>query len=425
MAERFEHLRAALGQVQGYIYPNEIELHWGLLVVLYPYITGLVAGAFILASLAKVFRVKEVEPTYRLALLTALAFLLVAPLPLLAHLGHPERSFEIFLTPHFKSAMAMFGFVYAWYLMVVLLLEIWFEYRADLVRWSEREHGVRRILHWLLSLGSRSLAPEAVAFDKKAVHVITLVGIPSAFLLHGYVGFIFGSVKANPWWSSVLMPIVFLFSAIVSGIAMVLLLYYLTTLLRRRELDMKCLDKLASFLLYALIVDLSLETLDFIHRLYESEESIEILATLIFSRLFMSLTIVQILLGTIGPLLLLAAARFSSLPAELKRVSYFIAALLVQVGIFSTRWNVVIGGQLFSKSLRGLTAYKLELGGVEGLFTAIALLVLPFVILFVLVKILPPWPEARERPELAAPGSAAGEGVEAGENAAEDASLGA
>jgi predicted membrane protein len=395
VAERFEHLRAALGQVQGYIYPNEIELHWGLLVVLYPYLTGLVAGAFILASLAKVFRVKEVEPTYRLALLTALAFLLIAPLPLLAHLGHPERSFEIFLTPHFKSAMAMFGFVYAWYLMLVLLLEIWFEYRADLVRWSAREKGIKRILHGILSLGSRSLAPEAVAFDKKAVYAITLVGIPSAFLLHGYVGFIFGSVKANPWWSSVLMPIVFLFSAIVSGIAMVLLLYYVTTLVRRRELDMKCLDKLASFLLYALIVDLSLETLDFIHRLYESEESIKILATLIFSKLFMSLTIVQILLGTIAPMVLLAAARFSSLPAELKRVSYFIAALLVQVGIFSTRWNVVIGGQLFSKSLRGLTAYKLELGGIEGLFTAIALLVLPFLILFVLVKLLPPWPEAR------------------------------
>jgi predicted membrane protein len=419
MVERFEHLRAALSQVQGYIYPNEIELHWGILVVLYPYITGLVAGAFILASLAKVFRVKEVEPTYRLALLTALAFLLVAPLPLLAHLGHPERSFEIFLTPHFKSAMAMFGFVYAWYLMVVLLLEIWFEYRADLVRWSQKERGLRRIIHWILSLGSRSLAPEAIAFDKKAVYAITIVGIPSAFFLHGYVGFIFGSVKANPWWSSVLMPIVFLFSAIVSGIAMVLLLYYLTTLLRRRELDMKCLDKLASFLFYALIVDLSLETLDFIHRLYESEESIQILATLIFSKLFMSLTIVQILIGTIAPLLMLAGARFSSLPSELKRVGYFIAALLVQVGIFSTRWNVVIGGQLFSKSLRGLTTFKMELGGIEGLFTAIALLALPFIILFVLLKILPPWPEARGGgPEVPVLKAGPGKGAEPGEDAA-------
>jgi len=378
-----------------FIYPNELELHWGLLVVIYPYVTGLVAGAFILASLAKVFRVKEIVPTYRLALLTALAFLIVAPLPLLAHLGHPERSFEIFLTPQFKSAMAMFGFVYAWYLMLVLLLEIWFEYRADLVRWSRSERGPKKVLHWILSLGSRDLSESAVTFDRKAVYAITLVGIPSAFLLHGYVGFIFGSIKANPWWSSVLMPIVFLFSAIVSGIALVLLLYYVVTLMRRKQPDMACLNKLAAFLLYALIIDFSLELLDFIHRLYESEESIKILSELISSKLFISLTIVQILLGTIAPLVLLAGARFSRLPSELKRLCYFIAALLVQVGIFSTRWNVVIGGQLFSKSLRGLTVYKLELGGMEGLLTGIGFLILPFLLLYVLVKILPPWDEAR------------------------------
>jgi Ni/Fe-hydrogenase subunit HybB-like protein len=363
--EHFEQLESNLNQISGYIYPNEIELHWGLLVVIYPYVTGLVAGAFILASLEKVFNVKEVEPTYRLSLLTALAFLIVAPLPLLAHLGHPERSFEIFLTPHLRSAMAMFGFVYAWY------------------------------LRWLLSLGSRNVAPEAVAFDRKAVYVITVVGIPSAFLLHGYVGFIFGSVKANPWWSSVLMPIVFLFSAIVSGIALVLLIYYMASMLRRKPPRMDCLDKLASFLFYALIIDFSLEGLDFIHRLYESEESIEILAKLIFSKLVLSLTIVQLLLGTIGPLIMLAVARFSKLPEELKRLVYVVAAALVQVGIFSTRWNVVIGGQLFSKSLRGLTVYKLEWGGAEGLFTGLGLLILPFVILWVLVKVLPPWDESK------------------------------
>jgi len=393
--ELFEHLEANLSQVTGYIYPNEIELHWGLLVVIYPYLTGLVAGAFILASLEKVFRVKEVEPTYRLAMLTALAFLIIAPLPLLAHLGHPERSFEIFLTPHLKSAMAMFGFVYAWYLMLVLLLEIWFEYRADVVRWSRNERGLKRLLHWVFSLGSRDLSEGAVEFDRKAVHVITLIGIPSAFLLHGYVGFIFGSVKANPWWSSVLMPIVFLFSAIVSGIALVLVLYYVSSMFRRKATDMACMNKLASFLLYALLVDLSLEILDFVHRLYESEESIEILAELIFSRLFISLTIVQLLLGTLGPILLLSAGRFSRIPDEMKRTVYVFAALLVQVGIFSARWNVVVGGQLFSKSLRGLTVFKLQVGGTEGILTAIGLLVLPFLVLYVLIKLLPPWDEAR------------------------------
>ncbi len=400
MNEHFEHLASVANQVWGFIYPNEIELHWSLLIVVYPYVTGLVAGAFILASLEKVFRVKEVEPTYRLALLTALAFLIVAPMPLVAHLGHPERCFEIFLTPHLESAMAMFGFVYAWYLMVVLLLEIWFDYRADMVRWSKSERGLKKLFYWMLSLGSRDVSPRAIEFDRKAVYFITIIGIPSAFILHGYVGFIFGSVKANPWWSSVLMPIVFLFSAIVSGIGLVLLLYYLTALMRGKRPEMSCLDKLASFLFYSLIVDFSLETLDFIHRLYESEESIEILSQLIYSKLFISLTIVQILLGTLGPMVLLASSKVFRIPHELRRVCYFVAALLVQVGIFSTRWNVVIGGQLFSKSFRGLTVYKVQLGGVEGVFTAIGLLALPFVILWVLVKILPPWeePGTSERP---------------------------
>src|SRR5512146_2111421 len=131
------------------MFPNEIELQWGLLIVLYPYLTGLVAGAFILASLERVFNVREVQPTYRLALLTALAFLIVAPLPLLAHLGHPERCFEMFLTPNLHSAMAMLGFVYAWYLTVVLLLEIWFDYRKDLIVWARHEKGPWRWLHWI------------------------------------------------------------------------------------------------------------------------------------------------------------------------------------------------------------------------------------------------------------------------------------
>src|SRR6266545_6485738 len=148
-----EPLAEVLKQVTGYIYPNEVELHWSLLVVVYPYVTGLVAGAFILASLVRVFNVKEVQPTYRLALLTALAFLIVAPMPLLLHLGHPERFYEILLTPNPTSAMAMFGFVYAWYLMGVLLLEIWFEYRRDLVLLA-RWHAPLRPVYRLLSLYS-------------------------------------------------------------------------------------------------------------------------------------------------------------------------------------------------------------------------------------------------------------------------------
>src|SRR3990170_8557607 len=164
--------------MSGFIYPNEIELQWGLLIVIYPYLTGLVAGAFILASLAKVFHVREVEPTYRLSLLTALAFLIVAPLPLLAHLGHPERSYEMFLTPNPRSAMAMFGFVYAWYMAVVLLLEIWFDYREDLVRWAEESHGARRWLYRVLTLGATDVSPGALKFDDPAGPWFPTTGFP-------------------------------------------------------------------------------------------------------------------------------------------------------------------------------------------------------------------------------------------------------
>jgi Ni/Fe-hydrogenase subunit HybB-like protein len=394
-----EQLATALKEIVGYIYPNEIELHWGILIVVYPYITGLVAGAFILASLERVFNVKEVQPTYRLSLLAALAFLIVAPLPLLAHLGHPERAFEIFLTPNFSSAMAMFGFVYAWYLLVVLLLELWFDYRKDMIVWSRKSGWIKRVIYAILTLGVRDLSEKAIQFDRKAGKFITVVGIPSAFLLHGYVGFIFGSVKANPWWSSVLMPIVFLFSAMVSGISLMLLLYMITTLLRQKELDMPCMDKLASFLFYAMLLDFSLETLDFIHRIYESEESIKILSQLLFNKLFISIVVIQVLLGTLIPLGLLAWTKIVRLPAELRRLMYFTAAVLTQIGIFSIRWNVVIGGQLFSKSLKGLTTYKMELLGPEGLLMAGFFLLLPFLILYILIILFPPWQEVEVKIE--------------------------
>jgi Ni/Fe-hydrogenase subunit HybB-like protein len=396
--EMTQSLSELMEQITGYIYPNEIEIHWSILIVVYPYLTGLVAGAFILASLVKVFNVKEVQPTYRLALLTALAFLLVAPMPLLLHLGRPERFYEILLAPNPTSAMAMFGFVYAWYLMGVLLLEVWFEYRRDLIVMGARERGLIGWIHRALSLFSTDTSEAALAFDRKAIRGITIIGIPSAFLLHGYVGFIFGSVKANPWWGSVLMPIVFLMSAIVSGIALVIFLYMMLAAIRKEPVDMRCLDTVTSYLFYAVIVDFSLEFLDFIHRLYQSEESVKILGKLITHKLFMSLFVLQILIGMFIPLGILVVAKWRKLNDDGRKLLYFTAVILIQLGIFSTRWNVVIGGQLFSKSFRGLMTYKLEVMGIEGFFTAIALLALPFVILAVLIRLLPTKRLADETP---------------------------
>jgi Ni/Fe-hydrogenase subunit HybB-like protein len=381
--------------VEGYMYPNEMELQWSVLIVLYPFLTGLVAGAFILASLEKVFRVEAVKPTYRLALLTALAFLIASPLPLQLHLGHPERSFEMYLTPHTSSAMAMFGFVYLWYLMAVLLLEIWLEYRKDVVLLARSTTGPLRFVYRAITLGSDNIGEEALRIDDKVSWFVTLVGIPSAFLLHGYVGFIFGSVKANPWWSTPLMPIVFLFSAIVSGIAVVLLMYMLAAWLRGRPLDMRCLDTVARYLLYAFIIDFSLEMLDLLHRVYEADESFKSLDFMVHTRLYTSQVIVQIVVGTLTPIALLALTQIVRLSDQARRGVYVLSAVLTLVGIFAMRWNVVIGGQLFSKSFLGYTTYKMGFATKEGLLPSLLLLLLPLALLWGLVKLLPPFPESR------------------------------
>lgn len=382
--------------VQGFMYPNEVELQWSVLIVLYPYITGLVAGAFILASLARVFNVAAVRPTYRLALLTALAFLFVAPLPLQLHLGHPERSFEMYLTPHRTSAMAMFGFVYLWYLMVVLLLEIWLDYRQDIVRFAATTKGPLQWLYKALTLGSSNVSPESRLIDDRVGYIVTVIGIPSAFMLHGYVGFIFGSVKANPWWSTPLMPIVFLFSAMVSGIAAVLLIYQGMMKLRGEPIDMPCLDAVAKYLFYVFLIDFSLEMLDLVHRIYEADESFRALDFMVHTRLWASQVIVQIWLGTIVPLVMLGATQLLKIAEPVRRKLYTVAGSLTLIGIFAMRWNVVIGGQLFSKSFLGYTTYKMGFATREGLLPAILLMLLPFAILYVLVKLLPPWQEKEQ-----------------------------
>ena len=381
----------AIPHFEGYVYPNEASLHpvWSTLIVIYPYITGLVTGAFIMASLVRVFNVKALAPVYRLSMLTALAFLLCATLPLLCHLGHPERCYEIMMTPHMTSPMAIFGFVYAWYLMAVLLLELWFDFRQDFVKWSKETSGFRGILYRALTLGVTDVSEQSVRLDMKMEWILSIVGIPSAFLLHGYVGFIFGSIKANPWWGNVLMPIMFILSAIVSGIALCVFNYIVLTWIRRKTVDMRCLDAMAMFLFYALLVDAVVETLDVLHRGFAAEEGFAVLQTMIREKLFYTLNVGQVGIGTLLPFLMLGSLQIlrHRVPEAARRTMIFFSGAAILFGVLMMRWNVVMGGQFFSKSLRGVMSYKMDFAGQEGWFISAVILCLPFIILTVLVKL--------------------------------------
>jgi predicted membrane protein len=194
------------------------------------------------------------------------------------------------------------------------------------------------------------------------------------------------------------MPIVFLFSAMVSGIAAVLVLYVASMKLRKTPIDMRCLDTIARYLFYTFLIDFTLEMLDLVHRTYEADESFRSLDFMVHTRLWGSQVVVQIILGTLVPIALLASTQLWKFREAARRALYVIAAGLTLVGIFAMRWNVVIGGQLFSKSFLGYTSYKMEFATREGLLPAILLMLLPFVIFLVLIKLLPPWEEGKLLP---------------------------
>ena len=67
----------------------------------------------------------------------------------------------------------------------------------------------------------------------KAIKILAGAGVPVACFLHGYAGFIFGSVKANALWMTPLMPVIFIMSAVVSGVALCMLTYIITMEIRK------------------------------------------------------------------------------------------------------------------------------------------------------------------------------------------------
>jgi len=405
-------------EITGFSFPNDVHVTWSLMIVMYPYITGFVAGSFIVTSLYHLFGREEFRPVARLAMATSFAFLLVASLPLQLHLGQPQRGPFVIITPHFTSAMAGFGILYSFYLMV-LVLEVWFVWRQEIIDRAKRSRGVVRAFYMVLALGTYDQSPEAVEIDHRAIKILAGIGLPAACMLHGYVGFIFGAIKANPWWSTPLMPVIFLLSAAVSGIALLVVLYQVFARIHRLPVMASCVSALARWLWFFLILTITLELLELIVMAYEKSESWLIISDLLTTRLEFSYVTMQMIVGGLIPVILLAVVVLMNayLHDRVRNTLTTVAALLCLLQVFSMRWNIVIGGQLLSKSLRGLRSpYEPEIFGREGVLMAIALVVAPFVILWVLDRVLgieEPANEGGSAPAPAAEG-AAGADVRAG-----------
>jgi predicted membrane protein len=162
-----------------FVYPNEY-IYWSVQIVMYPFMTGLVAGAFVLSSLYHLFGIKQLKDIARFSLVFSFALLVVAPMPLLFHLTRPERNFYVFMTPHFSSAIATFGIVIFIYGSIVAS-ELWFVYRENFVKVSLKlknqlnkslAEKIRYFLFIVLTLGAYDVGKIALQKDHRAVTIL-------------------------------------------------------------------------------------------------------------------------------------------------------------------------------------------------------------------------------------------------------------
>jgi len=374
--------------VDSFVFPNELHVTWTVMIVLYPYITGMVAGAFIVSSFYHVFGMEKLKPIARFALVSSFAFLCFATVPLLNHLGRPDRAFNIMLTPNFRSAMSGFGFVYMFYSLIVIL-EIWLCYREDLIDRHTQSRGIVKLFYHITILGNTNYNERTRRYDKKLVVFLAGFGIPVACILHGYVGFLFGSIKANLWWSTPLMFIIFIFSAIVSGLAVLIFLYQFVHWLRKKELNQECYELMSKWLWGFMIIAVILELMEILSIAYERTERWAVLEQLISGKLKISYVYLQIGFFSIVPFILLTITSLLKFNIKLKNLMIWCSSGMLLIQVLLMRWNVVIGGQLVSKSMRGFTEYFPGYFDKEGLIVSFVIILIPFLLLKLFDKIFP------------------------------------
>ena len=187
--------------------------------------------------------------------------------------------------------------------IILLMLEDWFVFRPYIVRAGAAKDGPVGKLYRVLSLGSYDVSDKAMSYDRKWMFALAVIGIPAAHGLHGYVGFVFGSLKSREWWSSDLMPAVFLFSAIISGTALLIVLYVLSCRLRKVPVDLPCLKGMAYALWGFMMFTLLLEGVEFASLVYRGREGIDVIMEYVKGPLLVPFVILQFGIGSLVPLL--------------------------------------------------------------------------------------------------------------------------
>ena len=283
------------------------EMPLSILIAVYFYMTGLSAGSFILSTMAYGFGMEKFKPIGRVGVVMAVVLLGLAPLNLIAELGQPLRFWYLFPYLNPASPITWGSFLLTLY-PINCLIYGYFMFKGH----------------------------------PKLTRTFGLIGIPLALSVHGYTGFILALGKARALWNTALMPTYFLTSAMVSGIALMILVVMVRDrfFMPEKKINRGIVSTLVTMLLITIVFDLFLALSDVLILLTADTEAREAALLLLqggFRPYFLG---VEVGLGAVIPLALLL------LPATRRQFKFIAAAsVLVMFGILAMRYVVVIGGQ--------------------------------------------------------------------------------
>lgn len=327
------------------LHPTDLGSYvtWGLWEAGYIYFVGLSAGAFLLSALVYVFGIKKLRPVGKLSLLTALVTLLAAMLSIWVSLGHMERFPKLIFDTSFTSLMGWMVWFYSAY-FVLLLLELWFALRVDLVELNKGK-GLKAKIAGLLVFGKTATDEKSIAGDNRMLKILGTIGVPLAIAFHGGVGALFAVVGARPFWNTSLFPIIFLVGALLSGGALLTFISYLV--LPANSQKEEIISLLGKIVLAFLLIDVILELAEFLVNMYAGIPAhVYGMKQVLFGRFWWVFFIVHLGLGVILPILLFSQTKRS--PKVIATVSFLIA-----LTFFAVRLNIVIPG-LIMPQLEGL-----------------------------------------------------------------------
>lgn len=321
---------------------------WGIYIANFIFCVGLSAGGIAVSALVHLLDRQDMKPVAIMAEVLATSFLLLAAGFIIMDLGQPTRLFFVFISPNFSSPLLWDVTVITSYLVLCLAL-LYFSARAEVLR--RRDRGRWRPIVRLFTLGHTSLSERALRWDHRLLRALAIISIPGAVALHSVTAWILGLVKGQPGWNTPILAPLFISSALVSGLAGVILAVIVGRSLFRLEVDDRVIQSLAHYLLALIPVLLYLLFSEFLTVGYSGTPAhLVVFHEILFGR-FARIFWFDIVVGVLVPLLLLA------LPWTRTIGGIALASLLVIVGVFAERTYLLLPSLMRPSLIPGAVAY--------------------------------------------------------------------